>query len=86
MALNGWAFRAKHIPDSLHFDTDEQVLSSLAKNDEVVVYCSTVACHASIALYHFLVDQGFTDMRRYDGGLADWEEGGLPVEGEWIGE
>lgn len=84
MALNAWAFRAKHIPGSLHFDTDEEVLASLNKDDEVIVYCSTVACHASIALYHFLVDHGFTNVRRYEGGIADWETGELPLEGEWI--
>jgi rhodanese-related sulfurtransferase len=84
MALNAWAFHAKHIPGSLHFDTDEQVLSSLAHDDEIVVYCSTVGCHASIALYHFLVDHDFTNVRRYDGGILDWEAAGLPLEGEWI--
>jgi rhodanese-related sulfurtransferase len=43
-----------------------------------------VACHASVALYHFLVDQGFTNVRRYGGGISDWEAAGLPLEGEWI--
>ena len=84
MALNGWAFRARHIPGSLHYDTEEQALAVLGKDDEVIVYCSTVACHASIALYHFLVDRGFTNVRRYDGGISDWEAAGLPLEGEWI--
>jgi len=86
MALNAWAFRAKHIPGSLHFDTDEQVLSSLRKDDEIIVYCSAAACHASIALYHFLVDRGFTNVRRYEGGTLDWESAGLPMEGAWTAE
>ena len=84
MALNAWAFRAKHIPGSLHFDTEEAVLANLRRDDEVIVYCSNVACHASIALYHALVDHGFTNVRRYDGGIADWEAAGLPLEGAWI--
>jgi rhodanese-related sulfurtransferase len=84
MALNAWAFRAKHIPGSLHFDTQEQVLASLKKDDEIVVYCSSVKCHASIALYHFLVDSGFSNVRRYDGGIIDWEAARLPLEGDWI--
>ena len=33
---------------------------------------------------HFLVDRGFTNVRRYDGGISDWEAAGLPLEGEWI--
>ena len=84
MALNAWAFRAKHIPGSLHFDAEEAVLANLRKDDEVIVYCSNVACHASIALYHALVDHGFTNVRRYEGGIADWEAAGLPLEGAWI--
>jgi rhodanese-related sulfurtransferase len=84
MALNAWAFRAKHIPGSLHFDTDEQVLSSLSRDDAIIVYCSTAACHASVALYHFLEDHGFTNVCRYDGGTSDWEAAGLPLEGSWI--
>lgn len=84
MALNEWAFHAKHIPGSIHFNTQEEVLTNLRKDDDVVVYCSNVACHASIALYHFLVDNGFTHVRRYDGGIADWEAAGLPLEGAWI--
>jgi rhodanese-related sulfurtransferase len=84
MALNEWAFHAKHIPGSLRFDTEEEILANLRKDDEIVVYCSNVACHASIALYHFLVDHGFTNVRRYDGGIVDWEAAGLPLEGEWI--
>jgi rhodanese-related sulfurtransferase len=84
MALNAWAFRAKHIPGSLHFDNEADMLANLRKDDEIIVYCSTLKCHSSIALYHFLVDQGFTNVRRYADGLSDWESAELPLEGEWI--
>ena len=83
MALNEWAFRAKHIPGSEHFDTAEELFSSLSLEDEIVVYCTSDDCHASVALYHALVDQGFPNVRRYSGGLTDWETAGLPLEGEW---
>jgi len=42
MALNRWAFEAKHLPGSIHFDTPEAL---------------------------------------YSGGLLDWEDAGLPLEG-----
>ena len=84
MALNEWAFRAKHIPSSEHFNTPDELLASLAPDDEIVVYCTSVDCHASIALYHDLVDRGYQNVRRYDGGLTDWEAAGLPLEGEWV--
>ena len=83
MALNEWAFRAKHIPGSEHFNTSEEVFSSLRPDEEIVVYCTSVDCHASVALYHELIARGYRNVRRYEGGLTDWEESGLPLEGEW---
>ena len=84
MALNEWAFRAKHIPGSEHFNTPEELFSSLRPDEEIVVYCTSVDCHASIALYFALVDHGYPHVRRYSGGLTDWEAAGLPLEGDWI--
>lgn len=84
MALNEWAFRAKHIPGSEHFNTPEDLFSSLSPDEEVVVYCTSFDCHASVALYHELVARGYRDVRRYEGGLTEWEEAGLPLEGEWV--
>ena len=84
MALNEWAFRAKHIPGSEHFNTADELFSSLSPEDDIVVYCTSVDCHASIALYHALVDRGYRHVRRYSGGLTDWEAAGLPLEGEWV--
>ena len=81
MALNRWAFDAKHIPGSLHFDTPEDLYSTVDKDDEVIVYCSNVDCLSSVAVYHALVDRGYNNVRRYAGGLMDWEEAGLPLEG-----
>ena len=81
MALNRWAFDAKHIPGSLHFDTPEELYASIAPDDEVVVYCSNVDCLASVALYRDLVRRGYRDVRRYAGGLLEWEDAGFPLEG-----
>lgn len=84
MALNEWAFRAKHIPASEHFNTPDELFKSLKSDEDIVVYCTSVDCHASIALYHALVDRGYEHVRRYSGGLTDWEAAGLPLEGEWV--
>ena len=81
MALNRWAFDAKHIPGSLHFDAPEELYASVDPDDEVVVYCSNVDCLASVALYRDLVRRGYRDVRRYAGGLLEWEDAGLPLEG-----
>jgi rhodanese-related sulfurtransferase len=81
MALNRWAFDAKHIPGSLHFDTPEALYAAIKPEDEVVVYCSNVDCLSSVALYRDLVRRGYGNVRRYSGGLLDWEDAGLPMEG-----
>jgi rhodanese-related sulfurtransferase len=85
MALNEWAFRAKRIPGSLHFDTPQAMFAALAKDDDIVVYCSNLDCHASLAVYQALVERGYSNVRRYAGGLFDWESAGLPLEGDWVG-
>lgn len=83
MSLNEWAYRAKHIPGSEHFNTPEELFASLPPDEEVVVYCTSLDCHASVAMYWALLDAGHTNVRRYAGGLTDWESAGLPLEGDW---
>ena len=83
MSLNAWAFQAKHIPGSIHFDSPQQMLEALGKDDDIVVYCSNPECLASLAAYGHLVHRGYTHVRRYAGGLVDWENAGLPLEGDW---
>jgi len=41
MALNEWAFRAKHIPGSEQFNTAQGLFSSLSPEDDIVVYCTS---------------------------------------------
>ena len=83
MALNRWAFEAKHIPGSIHFDTPTELYAAVRPDDEVVVYCSWVDCLSSVARYRDLVRRGSRNVRRYSGGLLDWEEAGLPLEGKF---
>jgi rhodanese-related sulfurtransferase len=80
MALGDWEFRTKHIPGSLHFKDAAEMLSALQKDDEIVVYCTNPPCLASVAAYHRLEQEGYTNVRRYVGGIEDWESAGLPVD------
>jgi rhodanese-related sulfurtransferase len=80
MALGEWEFRTKHIPGSLHFKDAAEMLSALRKDDEIVVYCTNPPCLASVAAYHGLEQAGYTNVRRYAGGIEDWEGAGLPLE------
>lgn len=81
MALSRWAYDAKHIPGSLHFETLEDLSAAIDPRDEVVVYCTHAACQSSVRLYRDLVRRGFRNVRRYAGGLLDWEDAGLRLEG-----
>jgi rhodanese-related sulfurtransferase len=83
-ALNEWQYRSKHIPGSLNFYKLEEALKVLDQDDKIVVYCSNEACPASVFAYHFLVNHGFKNVRRYAGGLLDWEDAGYPLEGEGL--
>ena len=80
MALGDWEFRTKHIPGSIHFKDAADMLSALRKDDGIVVYCTNPPCLASVAAYHRLVQEGYTNVRRYVGGVEDWESAGLPLE------
>jgi len=84
MALNRWAYDAKHIPGSLHFDTADELYAAVVPDDEIVVYCSHVDCLSSVALYRDLVRRGYRNVRRYAGGLLDWEDAGFPLEGDFV--
>ena len=83
-ALRVHHFRAKHIPGSLHFDKLEEALQVLDKDDEIIVYCANPACPASILAYRFLIGHGYENVRRYAGGLQEWEGAGYPLEGEGV--
>lgn len=84
MTLNEWAYRAEHIPGSMHFPSVEAALASLATDDEIVVYCSDAACVASKYAYFGLVEHGYINVRRYAGGLSDWAQAGYPLAGTSI--
>lgn len=77
MALSEFAYQAKHIPTSLHF---ESVKETLDPGEDIVVYCADVHCAASIYAYYSLERTGYRHVRRYAGGIADWEAAGYPVE------
>jgi rhodanese-related sulfurtransferase len=82
MAMHEWGFRVAHIPGSLHYNTVEDAKNDLDPEDEIVVYCTDPACVASQFAYQWLVEAGYTNVRRYEGGLSDWGAAGYELEGE----
>jgi rhodanese-related sulfurtransferase len=82
MAMHEWGFRAAHIPGSLHYNTVEEASVALDLDDEIVVYCTDPACVASQFAYQWLVEAGYTNVRRYEGGLSDWAAAGYDLESD----
>ena len=82
MTMGEWAFKMAHIPGSLNISSTEQAEGLISPDDEIVVYCSNVLCAASPAAYRILIANGFKNVRRYAGGISDWQEAGYPWEGE----
>jgi len=83
-ALRVNQYRAKHIPGSVHFEKLDDALQALDKDDEIIVYCANPACPASILAYRYLIGHGFKNVRRFAGGLQEWEDAGYPLEGEGV--
>jgi rhodanese-related sulfurtransferase len=67
----------KRIPTTVSADS---AFDDLDPNEEIVVYCGGAYCPASIYAYYRLERAGFTHVRRYAGGIPDWEEAGFPLE------
>jgi rhodanese-related sulfurtransferase len=84
MTMGDWAYQAQHIPGSLNISRVDELANHLSPADEIVVYCAGVTCPASIAAYHYLVNHGFANVRRYAGGLEDWAAAGYPLEGSEV--
>ena len=81
MTMNDAAYNWLHIPGSLHFERASDIIDRLDRDDDIVVYCTNPLCYYSIQAYHLLRSKGFTKVRRYAGGLLDWQDAGYTLEG-----
>jgi rhodanese-related sulfurtransferase len=85
--LGEWQYQAMRIPGSLNIPCSPELIGSrdaleeLRPDDQIVVYCSSEACFASISVYYLLMQRGYKNVRRYAGGLLDWQDAGYPMVG-----
>ena len=88
--LGDWQYSSAHIPGSLNLPCSPSLFASadalkgLDREDEIVVYCSNEACFSSVLVYYLLEKRGYKNVRRYAGGLQDWQQADYPLEGEMI--
>jgi rhodanese-related sulfurtransferase len=77
-------FKGELIPGSRRVPLDtvgrEVAQGGIARDAEIIVYCSGPSCPQSGAAAEKLVKLGFTNVRQYEGGLEHWKGAGLPVE------
>jgi len=52
----------------------------LDKSKEIVTHCSSYECGASRMAAEFLENKGYI-AAAYEGGIKEWAEAGLPMEG-----
>ena len=83
-ALPETYYRQGHLPGARLFPMDrarELAPTVSARRDApIVVYCASETCKNSHEVAKLLGDVGYTDVRVYVGGKADWQAAGLPLE------
>jgi rhodanese-related sulfurtransferase len=83
-ALPAPHFEAEHIPGAVNVPAvTAEAAAAVAPNTSatVVTYCSGPSCGRSKAAAAAFLRLGYSDVRVYVGGKADWADAGLPFEG-----
>jgi len=83
-ALPAMYFEKEHIPGAININHDEidakapELLPD--KDAAIVTYCASLSCQNSEAAARRLEALGYTNVREYAEGKADWTAAGLPTE------
>lgn len=82
--LDAGHYEQEHIKDAISLPLNEigkKAGKILKKNETVVVYCASFDCQASTKAAEKLLSLGYKNVLDYKGGLKDYQEAGLPLEG-----
>jgi rhodanese-related sulfurtransferase len=66
---------------SVPYEELEKYAQKLDKKQEIIVYCAHYQCPKSRMAYKLLEKLGFINIRAYEGGIREWFQQGLPVNG-----
>ncbi len=76
-------FRRGHIPTAVPMPPASvlQVAHAVApeRTRPIVLYCASVTCQNSHVAAEALTQAGYTDVRVFAGGKAEWQDAGLPI-------
>ncbi len=81
------AFREGHLPGAISLPLAdagsalEGFAARIARSRVLVVYCSGYGCPDSYDLAVQLIQEGFSEVRIFEGGFPEWRDADLPVEG-----
>lgn len=76
-------FTRQHIPGAVNLTAAEaEAAPDLLpdKSAAIATYCSDGTCGNSGEVAEMLERLGYSNVRRYEDGIKDWTEAGLPVE------
>ncbi len=83
--LDQGSYRGEHIKGAINIpvsDIRDQAPRVLPdKEAEIVVYCGSFECGASLMAARTLFELGYLHVYDCKGGLKQWKERGLPLEG-----
>ena len=83
-ALGGDYYAQQHLPGAVPLvEADVDRLAAVVLPDKaaaIVTYCSNPACPNSGRVADRLVRLGYANVRKYEAGIQDWVEAGLPIE------
>lgn len=80
------AFAEAHLPGALSLPSDlfeeriAEYAMMLIPEQEILVYCSGQVCDESLLVCRDLLEQGYTNLVLFAGGMEAWEAAGYPVE------
>lgn len=57
-------------------------LETVSKERSIITYCNGFGCPDSFDLGVRLLEEGYQDVRVFEGGYPEWHDAGLPVTGE----
>ena len=82
-ALRKQYYKDCHILGSINVSLDDlgAYAQKLDKSTPIVVYCASYSCPVSRKAWHILNDLGFTNVRAYEGGMAEWTQKGYLAKG-----
>jgi rhodanese-related sulfurtransferase len=84
-ALAPMSYARSHLPGAINLPlewVDDRASRRIPEPDtEIVVYCIDAACGSSVLVAERLRSLGYTNVRHYLEGKADWTAAGLPLEG-----